>query len=118
MNDDEMAQGCADAFKPLADAARPTMEAIRKRREELQNQATDEPAFPMQESELSGSIPAQGGMTLRDYFAAKALAGMMAYPGGEGNGSWHSNSSQDEVAKVAYSYADAMLVARKAKATS
>jgi len=53
-----------------------------------------------------------GGMTLRDYFAGKALQGMMAYPGQEGNGSYHSNSTPDTTAKTAYAMADAMIAAR------
>ena len=45
-----------------------------------------------------------GGMTLRDYFAAKAMQGMMA-------GNWNTN--YDDWAKHAYSLADAMIKARK-----
>jgi hypothetical protein len=54
------------------------------------------------------------GMTLRDYFAAKALAGMLAYPGDESRGSDHNNSTPEYVALDAYVYADAMLRARGA----
>jgi hypothetical protein len=46
------------------------------------------------------------GMTLRDYFAAQALAGMMARKDSDG---WPNH----EVAGNCYSYADAMLAARK-----
>lgn len=58
-----------------------------------------------------GDIPdaIYGGMSLRDYFAAKALSGMLA-----------SNSSVDRTkvnkakwAEVAYSFADAMLAERE-----
>ena len=45
-----------------------------------------------------------GGMTLRDYFAAKAMQGMMA-------GNWNTN--YDDWAKHAYILADAMIKARK-----
>lgn len=44
------------------------------------------------------------GMTLRDYFAAQALTGLLANPDG--------GSSIGEVARCAYRYADAMLAAR------
>ncbi|ARK86083.1 hypothetical protein [Burkholderia pseudomallei] len=53
------------------------------------------------------------GMTLRDYFAAKAMAGMLAYPGCESRGSHHNNNTPDGVATMAYEYADAMLRARE-----
>lgn len=54
-----------------------------------------------------------GGMTLRDYFAAKALTGLLSYPGQEGRGSHHSNSTPDLTARDAYVYADAMLAHRQ-----
>lgn len=47
------------------------------------------------------------GMTLRDYFAAKAYAAMIA------GGHWPLNSSREEQANMAYKHADAMLVARE-----
>ena len=47
------------------------------------------------------------GMTLRDYFAAAALQGLLADNGG--GGSWDSD------AKNAYEAADAMIRAREAK---
>jgi hypothetical protein len=59
------------------------------------------------------SVYTYDGMTLRDYFAAKALSGLLSYPGGEGNGSFISNCDKDGVADVAYTYADAMLKRRK-----
>lgn len=45
------------------------------------------------------------GMTLRDYFAAKAMHGHIARYG--------QNSEVDETVFIAYKYADAMLEARK-----
>ena len=54
----------------------------------------------------------EGGMTLRDYFAAKAMQGMLAYPGDEQRGSHHNNNDYDGVSSMAYAYADAMLEAR------
>ena len=52
------------------------------------------------------------GMTLRDYLAAKAMQGMLAYPGDEQRGSHHNNNDYDGVSSMAYAYADAMLEER------
>ena len=61
---------------------------------------TGGPAFPSE----TGNIWYDKGMTLRDYFAAKALAN--AYTQHDGN--------PDKVAEWAYALADAMLKARQA----
>ena len=59
------------------------------------------------------------GMTLRDYFAAKAMQGLLANPGGaiQQNGmsrrGW-CNCTVDSVAELAWHIADAMLEAREA----
>jgi hypothetical protein len=45
------------------------------------------------------------GMTLRDYFAAKAMQGLLA------EDYW---SDHDDVSKIAYKIADAMIEAREA----
>jgi hypothetical protein len=58
---------------------------------------------------------AEEGMSLRDYFAAKALQGMLAYPGCESRGSHHNNNTPEGVAEMAYEYADAMVKARDAR---
>jgi hypothetical protein len=60
-------------------------------------------AFPI-------AIPAgcegyEDGMTLRDYFAGQALAGITGDPSVE-------DMDQNEIARAAYLYADAMLEAR------
>lgn len=60
-------------------------------------------AFPIQASEYGGH-GSDGGMSLRDYFAAKALQGMLS-----GDLNW----SVDHAPKEAYRFADAMLEARK-----
>jgi hypothetical protein len=57
------------------------------------------PAFPSGQYKL--------GMTLRDYFAAKAMQGMVTDP------SWQGGTCKT-VASVAYEMADAMLKAREA----
>ena len=46
------------------------------------------------------------GMSLRDYFAAAALCGYMALPGG--------CPTPEDAARAAYQHADAMLAARTA----
>jgi hypothetical protein len=71
------------------------------------------PAFPVLRDDVAQN-DAWGGMTLRDYFAAKALTGLLSYPGDAQRGSYHNNSSPEYVALDAYEYADAMLRARGA----
>lgn len=71
----------------------------------------DAPAFPnVYYSEPIGSIGPQltikGGLSIRDYFAAAALQGLLCNGGGP---SW------DGDAKNAYQAADAMLKAREVK---
>ena len=58
-------------------------------------------AFPLQYDD--GSF--QPGMTLRDYFAAKALQGFIGTR-------YEEDQSFEEVAESCYRYADAMLEAR------
>lgn len=72
------------------------------------------PAFPTTHEEPdnfnghnnSRKIVVDQGMTLRDYFAAKAMQGFVAY--GESDGCRHPSS----VAHDAYAIADAMLQER------
>lgn len=76
-----------------------------------------QPAFPVFPETGGGHAAAFQGMTLRDYFAAKAMQGLMA-------GRWKSDmhgipydayrADADEWAKSAYHFADAMLKAREA----
>lgn len=67
---------------------------------------TGGPAFPKAALNAWGDvIEMHKGMTLRDYFAAKAMQGLAVIVDGEG---WESN-----VAKMAYAVADAMMEARK-----
>ncbi len=60
-----------------------------------------EPAFPCDFK----NRPLQQGMTLRDYFAAKAMVAIIVE-------SWEVD---DEACQTAYKWADAMLKAREAK---
>ncbi len=68
------------------------------------------PAFPSGNEVTLGDLRSSGhsGMTLRDYFAAKAMNGLV--------GAWGAHDLQDykEIASDAYFLADAMLKAREA----
>ena len=67
---------------------------------------TGGPAFPLPFPHKQVQyVPMRDGMTLRDYFAAKALQGLLAYPGG-------GDIGFASIAQDAYDYADAMLNAR------
>jgi len=73
----------------------------------MTNKTTGGPAFPANHFDMAD---AEHGMTLRDYFAAKAMQGMLANP-----------KLQEQILKVgqswieesAYAVADAMLKARE-----
>lgn len=66
---------------------------------------TGGPAFPQVSTNPDGDLY-QPGMTLRDYFAAKAMQGMMA------DGQVMKLVGDLDLAKTAYEMADAMLKAR------
>jgi hypothetical protein len=56
---------------------------------------------------------AELGMTLRDYFAAAALQGLLAYSHvNPMRGNYHENNSSEGAATASFQYADAMLAAR------
>ena len=64
------------------------------------------PAFPRP---FSGTTQyAQEGMTLRVYFAAKAMQGLLSDPG------WRQDMDFEDTANAAYKQADAMLKAGEA----
>jgi hypothetical protein len=65
----------------------------------------DIPAFPRPTSGVDQY--AQTGMTLRDYFAAKALQGILTDA--------EIAMGISEIAELAYKYADAMMKAREIK---
>jgi hypothetical protein len=70
---------------------------------------TGGPAFPSEGG--SGNIWSDKGMTMRDYFAAKAMEGIYA------SNTEHDHEDAhifDAVAEAAYKQADAMLKARQA----
>lgn len=70
------------------------------------NTNTGGPAFPTEYRE-DATQPCAEGMTLRDYFAAKAMQGYCS------NQEHCTNCTIEMTADVAYAVADAMLEARK-----
>ena len=78
------------------------------------------PAFPFREQDGEGGYERFPGMSLRDYFAAAALQGLMGNSGGPwqanpSSGTGWCNCSAEDVASVAYDLADAMIAARERK---
>ena len=67
------------------------------------------PAFPVS-FKWNEELSEYNGMTLRDYFAAKAMQGLIASPRGTPDG---SDATDVYYAKCAYLMADAMLKARE-----
>jgi len=77
-------------------------------------------AFPIPNADFQTFAPStveeykriQSGMTLRDYFAAKAMAGWLAsFPASESHPV--VSGLEDKVASYSYALADAMLKARE-----
>ena len=64
------------------------------------------PAFPTEVWDSEGVPQHTEGMTLRDYFAAKALQGFIGTI-------FEEDMNFDQVANFVYGYADAMLKARE-----
>ena len=75
----------------------------------MSNTNTGGPAFPCEWDYINSTREAANGMTLRDYFAAKAMQGMATSPEHCRDGWAHS-----DIAIQAYALADAMLRAREA----
>jgi hypothetical protein len=69
---------------------------------------TGGPAFPCEWDYIGSKREAANGMTLRDYFAAKAMQSFTADVGWKSDQQWF-----EEIAEGAYRQADAMLKARK-----
>ena len=76
----------------------------------MNNTNTGGPAFPSSEWDAQYERTFNtGGMTLRDYFAAKNMQGLIRY------GPWTSeDADMKRIAELAYKQADAMLKAREA----
>jgi len=62
------------------------------------------PAFPGTKDKWGDPLP---GLTIRDYFAAKAMQGMISRT------SWGIEDDAGDIAGEAYGYADAMLAERE-----
>lgn len=77
----------------------------------MSNQVKDGgPAFPVSEEAIMRNAV---GMTLRDYFAAKALQGFCSNPNAHNNPKACAEWLRDHGATSAYQMADAMLEARE-----
>jgi hypothetical protein len=75
-----------------------------------------ESAFPQTyygNCEKGRELQTEGGMSLRDYFAAKAMQALLLGPGQLGD---ECRASSKKCSEWAYEQADAMLAARKAGA--
>jgi hypothetical protein len=68
---------------------------------------TGGPAFPSRELDNNCNLRLEQGMTLRDYFAAKAMHGIVSTV------PHLKTTNPDDAAIEAYEYADAMLKARE-----
>ena len=78
----------------------------------MSNTNTGGSAFPNEGG--PGNLWNDKGMTLRDYFAAKAMAGMLADPDTARTVQKARRKMDEAVAELAYMYADAMIKAREA----
>lgn len=67
-------------------------------------------AFPVPDLELHGNRQTSNkkGMTLRDYFAAAALQGLLARPSAQNS----IPRSRESISETAYAWADSMIKAR------
>ena len=75
----------------------------------MSDKPNNPPAFPHHMNTATGfDVASHAGMTLRDYFAARALTGMLADPNVK-----LQNGATEKVADLAYEVADAMLKARE-----
>lgn len=71
------------------------------------------PAFPLATPMESEQLPNEG-MTLRDWFAGKALLGELSSQDGNNEDSYYiAGRDEEELAAWCYEMADAMLEARK-----
>ena len=72
----------------------------------------DQAAFPFVAKDKTGMI-INAGMSLRDYFAAKAMQGFLTNDILlKASCEWHQDGSEISIAQLAYDQADAMLKVR------
>jgi hypothetical protein len=69
---------------------------------------SEEKAFPRADGRFDSSQKNEQGMTLRDYFAAKAMQALLS------DSDWRQDMDIKDTALAAYKTADAMLKAREA----
>jgi hypothetical protein len=82
--------------------------------EEMTTKDNGGPAFPTTPQNYDDMDPAGAGMTLRDYFAAKALSGLLAGLDRDARRFMEREAEPAAaMAKACYTMADAMLKARK-----
>lgn len=67
------------------------------------------PTFSINDEARVTAVGGEGGMDLRDYFAAKAMQEFLDEVGSQSDQAWF-----DQIAKNAYRMADTMMKARKA----
>lgn len=79
----------------------------------IRNPKDGGPAFPLHQTYPDGSVVTADGMTLRDYFAAKAMETLPAPPNRVGAA--ENRRDLDSWAARCYALADAMLRARGAQ---
>jgi len=72
----------------------------------MSNKPFNPTAFPLPSDVMVGE---DSGMSLRDYFAGQALAGLVSQPEAGSCGDWTDN----QVAEWSYKFADAMLAERE-----
>ena len=96
-----------EAFNEIERQAKQRMEAVKAAMDK--KQIKNPPAFPRHMTIYGQNVQSQSegyGMDLRDYFAAKALSGLINYS--------PEPSEHEAIARLCYSLADAMLKAREA----
>jgi hypothetical protein len=79
----------------------------------MNNTNTGGPAFPQSDRVVTAlSISNSQGMTMRDYFAAKALQGLLANPKLSNEILKHGGAASGWIEDSAWAFGDAMLKAR------
>lgn len=74
----------------------------------MKYESSNPPAFPHQAQDMGGGVfkcLTNGGLSTRDYFAAKAMQGILSNPDS-------LSMSQEDVVTQSFHLADAMLAAR------
>jgi len=72
-------------------------------------------AFSCFEASPNGYMRIGGGLSIRDYFAGQAMAGMLACPNDKPSVVLNQDHDTGRLAMCAYSIADAMIRAREGK---